>query len=163
MTLLRALFVLMLWTGASAAHALCVLPACTCSVATTGVAFGTYQPLTNTAKDSEGNVRVSCTGVGLVIPYTLALSTGSSGSYTMRTMRLGAYALNYNLYTDLNRTIPWTNVSPNNIKSGSIVLNLAGIGVADDHTIYGRLMAGQQTAVPGINYTDSITVTITYY
>lgn len=155
---------LTLMLAAQASHALCIQPVCYCGVTTTGVAFGQYNPLLNQAVDSTGNVKVSCVGVGVSIDYTIALSTGSSSSYTMRTMKYGSYPLNYNLFVDSDRTRVWSNVSPNNIASGNISLNVLGIGPANDHTIFGRLMSGQQSAVPSAPsaYTDTITVTLTY-
>jgi len=135
----------------------------TAGVTTTGVAFPQYPPFTSSTAESAGNVHVACVGVGLVIPYSVALSKGASGSYIQRTMKYGSYALNYALYLDAAYTQPWGDGTGGNFtKDGSVALSVLGIGPSYDHTIYGVLPAGQKTAVPG-TYTDSITVTITYY
>jgi spore coat protein U-like protein len=161
--LLRALLALAALAATPAAQAACGLPLCSCSVSTTGVAFSQYQPFTSSTGESVGNVHVACVGVGLSIPYSVALSKGSSGSYVQRTMKYGSYPLNYALFMDSGYTQPWGDGTGGTYtKDGTIAINVLGIGPAYDHTIYGVLPAGQKTAVPG-SYTDTITVTLTYY
>ena len=75
-----------------------------CSVSTSGVGFGDYDPLLATPDDSSANVAVTCTRVILVDPftinYTLSLSRGSSVTALASPWPLvgsveGGYALAY--------------------------------------------------------------------
>src|SRR5689334_22391696 len=75
--------------------------ACTIS-AGAAVSFGNYDWTVATPTDTVGTMTYTCTTTALVF-----LSTGSSGSYTTRTMLSGANVLNYNLYTDAARTQVW--------------------------------------------------------
>jgi len=157
-----ALFVLMLLLPQTA-RALCVSPLCSCSVTTTSLAFGTHQPLSGSATDSVGSVRVACGGVaGLLIPYTVGLSAGGSGNVAARRMSSGAHTLGYALYSDAGRTTPWGDVSGGLLLSSSILLDVLGLAPVSTHSVYGRIPAGQTTTVPGV-YSDTLTVTLTYY
>jgi spore coat protein U-like protein len=143
-----------------AAHA-----AIDCSVSTSGVGFGDYDPLLATPDDSSANVAVTCTRVILVDPfrvnYTLSLSRGSSGTYSPRRMTAGSATLNYNLYRDAARAQVWgdgTNSTGTVAGTASFVWFQTSQTV--NHTVYGRVPA-QQNATPG-GYTDTIVMTITF-
>jgi spore coat protein U-like protein len=160
-SLLAALLLLL---GAGGAQALCLPVLCSCSVATTAVAFGSYNPLAFGNTDSTGSVRVSCGGVaGLLVPYKVDLSTGGGGSYAGRRLLNGAHALSYNLYTDTAYTSIWGDGSAATLSvSGSILLDVLGLAPAQTHWVYARLPGRQLTAAPGA-YVDTISVTLTYY
>jgi spore coat protein U-like protein len=160
----RLCLAVMLLLGAGSAQALCLPVLCSCSVSTTNVAFGSYNPLAFGNTDSTGSVRVSCGGVaGLLVPYKIDLSTGGAGNYAGRRMLRGAYTLNYNLYTDAAYTSLWGDGSAATLSvSGSILLDLLGLSPAQTHWVYGRLPGRQLSAAPG-PYTDTISVTLTYY
>lgn len=163
MKALRALVLMVAgWLAAGAAQALCLGPVCSCSVSTTPVAFGSHNPLGG-ATDSTGSVRVNCSGVaGLLIPYSISLSTGGAGGYGPRRMGSGANTLAYNLYSDPTRSSVWGDGSGGSAKlSSSVLLDVLGLSPLQTHTVYGRIPAGQTAAVPG-SYADTITVTITY-
>lgn len=157
-------WLLALTAWSPAARALCLGPACGCSLSTTAVAFTPFNPLSVSSADGTGNVRVSCAGVvGLLINYNLALSKGASGSYAVRTMVAGAKTLNYNLYKDAACTQVWGDSSGSSLMlTDAIVLNALGIGPANNHPVNGRIPAGQTSVTPG-GYTDTITVTLTYF
>lgn len=159
--LIAALFMLFL---SQQAAAVCLPGLCTCSVSATPVAFGSFNPLTGTAHDATGNVAFSCGGVaGLLIPYTVALSQGSSNNYAMRRMTNGGNFLTYNLYRDSTRQTVFGNGTGNSATvSGSMLLDLLGLSPPINIPVYGRVLPGQITAVPGI-YADTITVTVTYF
>lgn len=92
---IAAIFVGLLGTGASLLPA-GALWAANCTVTATSVAFGRYDPLTATPRNRNGRISVTCSGNGT---FTVALSTGQSGSYNPRYM-LGGSAndqLDYNL------------------------------------------------------------------
>jgi spore coat protein U-like protein len=111
-------------------------------------AYDVFSKLPNTS--GVGSLRIKCTG-GKQSPAVM-LSAGQSHNFVVRTLRSGANALNYNLYTSAARNLVWGDGS-----------GATGVMFADkNHTvvldIYGSIPAGQDPAV-GL-YTDSIVVTI---
>ena len=159
--------------GCCACLALAALLACAeaaaavdCTVSTTGVAFGAYDPLAAAPTDSTGNVTIVCTylsGGAAQVAYSVALSTGSSGTYVRRQLQAGVPTLNYNLFVDSARTAIWGDGSAGTaVASGSATIG-PGVGNGrreDARTIYGRIPATQD-ALSG-NYTDSIIVTLVF-
>lgn len=144
------------------AMALCTL-LCSCSVSTSAVSFGVYNPLSSSPVDSTGNVRVTCGGVlGLLVPYGIILNKGSfSTNFSPRKMASGGNRLNYDLYTSSARDTIWGDGSGGTqIVSSSITIVLLG-GTFNDHTVYGRIPGSQFTVPPG-GYSDTVTVTVTY-
>lgn len=143
------------------------LAALDCSISTTGVAFGVYDPTLTTPDDSTGSVDVTCwyTGPGGAdqTNYTVALSTGSGGTYVPRRLSAGASLLNYNLFRDAGRSQVWGNGTAGTaIVTGSIKV---GPGAGNNtrtanHPVYGRIPA-QQDPDTG-NYSDTIVVTLTF-
>lgn len=157
-----AAVLLCLW-GAPA-QALCIGPLCSCSVGTTNVVFGVYNPLAPGNADSTGSVSVDCGGVaGLLIPYKIDLGHGGAASYAGRRMSSGAELLTYNLYTDNSYLTLWGDgTGGSQSVSGSVLLDLLGLTPAQTHWVYGRIPGGQTSVRPG-GYVDTITVTVTYY
>ncbi len=143
--------------------ALCSV-ACSCSVSTTPVSFGVYNPLSASPLDSVGNVRVSCGGVaGLLVPYQIALSQGvNSSNFSLRKMASGANRLAYDLYTDSAHTSIWGNGINEGTQTvpGFITIVLLG-PTYQGHTLYGRI-PGSQTTVRAGSYNDVVIVTVTY-
>lgn len=130
--------------------------AVSCSVTATGVAFGIYTPLQTAALAANGTIAISCTGV-LYDAATVSLSTGLSGSYTNRTLRSGAAALDYNLYTSANGSQIWGNGTGG---TGTVQAVLWFFAPTTNLTVYGAVNAGQDPA-PG-TYMDTITVSVAY-
>lgn len=83
-----------------------VASAAACRVTAGALNFGNYNPLRATALNRTGQLTIRCTGAGA---FSVALSTGDSGSFTMRYMLSGTSGnpLGYNLYTDAARSIIW--------------------------------------------------------
>jgi spore coat protein U-like protein len=152
--------------AAGPAQSLCLLVACSCSLTAVGVAFGAYNPFAAGDLDSTGNVHLTCSGVAAVLidyKVTLGSGTGSAGSFAPRRMSSGSNRLNYNLYMDAARTVVWgdgTGATSNFV--GSFTGAVIGNAGERDFTIYGRIPAGQITAVPG-SYTDTVTVRVDYF
>ena len=149
---------------ADAARALCLPAVCSCGVTTTNVAFGSYSPLAFGNTDSTGSVKVSCGGVaGLLIPFNIGISAGYSGSYATRRLKSGANLLAYNLYTDASYTTVWGDgSSASQLVNASVTLDVLGLSPTQTFYVYGRIPGRQLTAVPGA-YSDTISVTLTYY
>jgi len=138
--------------------------AVSCTASSTGTDFGIYNPLSATPTYANGDVEVTCTllsGGATTVTLVSSYSTGSSGTYAMRTMLSGANKLNYNLFFDA----AYTQVRGNGTggsQTGGATLNLTAANRTQtaSGTIYGRIPAGQDVAAG--SYADTIVVTITY-
>lgn len=161
--LLRLAALLLGLCGCASAHALCTL-VCSCTVSTTSVVFGAHNPLLAANNDSTGNVRVTCGGVvGLLIPLTISIGAGTSGTMAGRQMANGANRLNYNVYTTSGRTTVWGDGSGATATvGGSITLNVLGSAPPLDFPVYGRIPGSQGSVAPG-SYADTLVVTLTYF
>ncbi|MES2831319.1 MAG: spore coat U domain-containing protein [Pseudomonadota bacterium] len=137
-----------------------VQAAASCAVAATSVSFGTYNPFTVTNNDSTGEIRITCSGPLLqLIAYSVSISAGN-GTYAARRMTNGINSLEYNLYIDPLYLNVWGDSAFNSLLlSISYVLTLSP--TTRQHTVYGRLRAGQTNAVPGV-YTDNVAVTVSF-
>jgi len=136
-----------------------------CTFFTSGVAFGVYDGTLPTPTDSTGNATLRCTHLGggaVKTSYTIALSTGASGSFVQRQLRSGNAVLNYNLFTDATRTRVWGDGSGGSaIVAGTLLVNPGNFVINEAvHPIYGRVPA-RQSADSGI-YADQILVTLTF-
>jgi spore coat protein U-like protein len=136
----------------------------TCSVSATGPIFGVYNPFATTPDEENGTLKATCTllsGGAATVNITDSFSTGSSGTYSNRTMLSGANVLNYNLYYDAGYTQIRGNGTGGS-QTGGATLNLTSANPTQTATgtIYGKVNAGQNVA-PG-TYTDTIVVTITF-
>lgn len=129
------------------------------------MAFGNYQPLTfagkltSADKDSVATVSVDCTEEA---NYTLSLGE-IGGSTIPRQMinedRPGAPRMNFNIFTDPQRSIVWGDGMNGQVLSGSTG---AG-GGTNNHTVYGRIPAGQHTLQAGRSYSGGPgTITLIY-
>jgi spore coat protein U-like protein len=139
-----------------------------CTVSSTPVAFGIYDPLGTTPLDGSGQVTVDCRRTNSVA-FVTSLSRGAAGSYAPRAMNSGGNSLQYNLYTNAARTIVFgdgtggtstvlcfTGVTLN----GCIGSNPSGQGRRAVLPFYGRISAGQDAATG--NYLDTVQVTIVF-
>lgn len=160
----RLLALLSLLLACTGAQALCLPAVCSCTLVTTHVAFGTYNPLAFGNTDSTGTIKVDCGGVaGLLIPFNIAISTGNGASYANRRMKSGANQLAYNLYTDASYTSVWGDGSgASQLVSSGVTLDVAGLAPAQNFHVYGRIPGRQLTTIPGA-YSDTISVTLTYF
>lgn len=131
-----------------------------CSVSASAIPFGNYNPLSVLPTDAVGQVTVNCSFVlSVLTTYTLKLSAGGSGQYATRAMSSGGNTLNYNLHTDVLRTVIWGNGTG----GSSFITNTQLIGIGGftgNHPVYGRIPA-QQNVAPG-TYSDTIVVTLDY-
>lgn len=121
---------------------------------TSGVAFGSYDPLSAAPLDTTGSITARCL-VALLV--TIDLGTGSSASYAVRTLKSGTNVLSYNLYLDAARQTVWGNAAGNGtVHYGPALGLLSGATIP----IYARVAPNQDVAVG--NYTDTIVVTLNY-
>jgi spore coat protein U-like protein len=125
-----------------------------CTVSATAVAFGTYDVFQVGPTDSTGTITYRCGNNDHNI--RIAISTGTSGNFTNRTLKTGSDNLLYNLFYG-GLTQVWGDGSgstttyflsnpPNN---KDVVL-----------TVYARIFAGQDVTIG--SYTDTVVVTLEY-
>ncbi|HXY58439.1 MAG TPA: spore coat U domain-containing protein [Methylocystis sp.] len=115
------------------------------------LAFGS-SGLLSAAVNASSTFSVTCTNT---TPYTVALGNGSNASGTQRRMLGGVTDteyVSYNLYSNSTMTTAWGN---------GVTVSGTGNGTAQTLTVYGQIPA-QNTPSPGTNYTDSVTITVSY-
>ncbi|MCA3846503.1 MAG: spore coat protein U domain-containing protein, partial [Burkholderia sp.] len=124
-----------------------------CNISATNVSFGTASVLSG-ALTATGSITAQCTNGDA---WKIALSGGSTGNVTARGMQRsgGGGTINYGLYTDAARSIPWGDGT-----GGSSTATGVGTGTSQVVTVYGAVPA-QTTPAPG-NYSDTITATISF-
>jgi spore coat protein U-like protein len=123
----------------------------TCRVAGNTLDFGTVALLSSDV-DSNGSSAVTCTNG---TPYRVLLDNGLTGTGpTNRKMTLGGSEVVYGLYRDAARSQPWGDIS------GTNSLSATGTGLAQSHTIYGRVPP-QMTPATG-TYSDTIVISVEY-
>ena len=127
-----------------------------CAVSTTTVAFGNIDVTLNTTVDATGAISVTCTNG---VAWTAKANAGTGGAGTSLTHRkmTGTGKMSYDLYTDAARTTKWGD----GVTSGTATFAGTGTGSAQGQTVYGRVRNGQ-TGVTAGNYSDTVTVTVTY-
>ena len=126
-----------------------------CSISTTPVAFGAYDPIVTNATnplDGTGTVVVTCTkGAGTRID----LGLGSNASGTTRRMTGGGDFLTYELYTTTARTTVWGSGA-----AAGLTIPAAPSKAARTYTVYGQVAGGQD--VTATSYADTVVATINF-
>lgn len=120
------------------------------------VAFGTYNVFSNTPTDGVGSFTFQCSLLQALDSIVINLSTGSSGSYGSRTMKLGANSLNYNLFMDAARMTVWGDKTSGTSNYGPVILTILPTTLQ----IYGRIPA-LQNAKAG-DYQDTVVITLLF-
>jgi spore coat protein U-like protein len=120
-----------------------------CWIATTGPAFGPYDPLSPAPVDAAGSVQYVCS-----TPSKVSFSTGSSGNFASRAMQGAQGALMYNLFVDAARTQIWGD------GTAGTVLPTVPAGLFRSVPVYGRVPARQNVAAG--SYSDSLVVTFIF-
>lgn len=138
--------------------------AVTCTLSAPAMAFGPYDVFAATQITSSSTITVTCTLTGnanTTVNGSLALSTGSSGTYVQRTMKSGANALGYNLYTSAALTTVWGDgTGATQVVAGSLTLTTAARVQTVMLDVFGAVPALQDAKV-GV-YNDNVTMTLTY-
>ncbi|WP_332815728.1 Csu type fimbrial protein [Ramlibacter sp.] len=137
-----------------------------CSVGSTGMAFGRYQPLTFAGKlassdrTADATVTLSCIAITTGGSYTITLGPSAQGNSIVPrylTHDAGGPAMSFNIYTDTTYTSVWGDGFVGAVIGGSIPVGDS----SRSHTVFGRVAAGQSQLRVG-NYASSLTVRITY-
>jgi spore coat protein U-like protein len=146
------------------------LAADTCTVTSTGVNFGTYDPTSATPLNAQGSLTVECSA-GSSTTVAMTLSAGGSNSFASRRMSSGTDFMFYNLYLNTGRTIIFGDGSGGSSSdtcttgaptsgNGCTGDNPPGRGRLFVRPIYGQVNASQNVSVG--TYTDTIFYTITF-
>jgi spore coat protein U-like protein len=135
-----------------------------CTVSATGPAFGIYNPLNATPLNSNGNVAVTCTLLTrrrTTVNATVTLSTGSSATFTPRTLVSGTQKLGYNLYLDAAYSQIWGDGTAGTADAVAMMtLRRRSPTQQVNLAMYGRIPAGQDVGAG--SYLDTIVVTVNY-
>jgi spore coat protein U-like protein len=133
------------------------------TISATTLAFNNVNPLALPA-DSTATITIvytntnnACTETGAVVK--LSVGTGSGATAAIRKMTSGGNTLNYTIYSDAARTTVWDNVSGHAMPSIPIGKKTTATQTA---TAYGRVLTGQSNAAVANNYSDSVTMTLTF-
>lgn len=127
-----------------------------CTISTTPVNFGAYDPVAANATaplDGIGTIIVTCTKGAAA---KVGLNAGSNAQGTTRRMIQGGTAyLNYELYKDASRTEVWGDDS-----STGFDVPAAPNRNPRTFTTYGRVASGQDATVG--NYSDTVIATVNF-
>lgn len=134
----------------------------TCTIATTPVAFGVYDPTSGTDLAAQGSVTVLCTN-GSASTITLGQGTAAVGDVPGAPVRqmsggaAGAGRLGYFLYHEVGLTTAWGNTAPTGTAH-------TGTGADAVFTVYGEIPAGQNIIAGsgGTAYADTVIATVTF-
>jgi spore coat protein U-like protein len=130
-----------------------------CSISTTPIAFGNYDPTSATTATAQGSVSAKCTkgtAVTVALDQGLHQATGSTGPIPARQMASGSNMLPYNIYTTSGGTTEWGNTTASEpVTQPSLSVNTALV-----FTTYGSLPAGAD--VPIGSYADTVTASLVF-
>jgi spore coat protein U domain-containing protein, fimbrial subunit CupE1/2/3/6 len=127
-----------------------------CTISTTPLAFGPYDPAginASTNLDGTATVVIACTKGAAA---TIGLNPGSNASGSVRRMANGSVYLTYEVYKETARTSVWGNSGIDLYDAGT-----APSSAAQTFTVYGRVAAGQTSATAG-SYADTLTATVNF-
>lgn len=126
-----------------------------CSVASSGIVFSSYNTQTRAAVDGTGTITVTCSGDGSNNSLSLNLTGGNNGSCGPRQMRSGANGLAYDVFQNAGRTAYFC--------EGGARLDInfdftTGATQTRTFTMFGRIASGQNPAFGA--YSDSLTIVL---
>lgn len=159
MRLLRTLF-------AVSVLALPALPAqaANCTLRSSDLAFGISFP--GQKVDSSAAVFLDCSSATgpETVSYAVALSAGRSNGYAPRRMNMatGSATLDYNLFSDSNRTQVWGDgTTGTSVVTGSLMVASGMSSATATLPVFGRIFMGQTSTEPG-DYSDLLVITLTF-
>ncbi|MBA2320228.1 MAG: spore coat protein U domain-containing protein [Deltaproteobacteria bacterium] len=129
----------------------------TCTISSSEMAFGAYDPITGTAVDTTAALSVTCTqgtAEAITLGQGVTPGAGSTDAAPVRQMASGSNRLGYQLFSDAGRTVVWGNDPTTDVE------RVAATSAVENVMVYGRI-TGSQAAVAGA-YTDTIVATVTF-
>lgn len=130
--------------------------AVSCGIGSSGLFFGTINPLSQAEVASVATINLSCTGGPL--NYTIKLTQGN-GTMLQRLMKSGSNVLKYNLYTSNS----YSTILGDGTE-GSVAIDGQSMNNTTDaaYFVFGKVSnIGLSSTVNG-TYTDNISVTVNY-
>lgn len=130
-----------------------LINACTITVA--ALNFGSAVSTLASDIDVDTTASVTCTGIS---PYSISLNAGSGtgSTFATRKMNLVGDTIDYNLYD-----LPARVLVIGDGTASTVTLPGLSIGGTTNHTIYGRVFAGQDPKPIG-TYTSNVIATVTF-
>lgn len=126
-----------------------------CNISATALDFGTIGLLSGN-HDAASTLTVQCTRNAA---YSISLNAGTGVGASVSSRRMtrsgGTQTVNYRLFSDAARTVPWGDGT-----GGTSTVGGTGTGTNQTITVYGRVPQ-QNTPQAGV-YADTVTATITY-
>ena len=127
-----------------------------CTITTTPLAFGTYDPVVanaTTPLDATSTVTIACT---MGTPATIGLDDGSNAVASQRRLTNGSSAyMNYQMFLDSTHATVWGNESANQLDAGT-----APSKEPRAFPVYGRIPSGQD--VPIGPFSDAVVATVNF-
>ena len=142
-----------------------------CTLSSSGLAFGAYQPLTvagvvtSADNKSDASLSIVCSNLLTLGSYTLALGPSTAGTGNRISNRYLANAsggpdMLFNVYTTPTYTTVWGDGNTGSLISG--VLPIISVGsLTQVVTVYGKVPGGQNTLRVG-TFSGSLLMTLTY-
>jgi len=120
------------------------------------LAFGNYNVFSGAPLDTSTAIAFHCDAVGGAT-IVIELSRGSSLTFLPRTLKFGAFVLEYNVYRDASHTSVWGDGSSGTSSLGPLQpLN----DLDDSRSVFGRIEPGQNAHAG--SYTDTLIVTVIF-
>lgn len=132
-----------------------------CTIGSTNIAFGNYDPTSATAVTAQGTVTAKCTkgdAVSVALGQGANPATGSTAAVPARQMASGTNLLPYHIYIASSGTTEWgTGALGTNEPAAQTATS---VSTALTFTTYGSLPAGAD--VPAGSYSDTVIATVTF-
>ena len=139
-----------------------------CTLSSSALVFGAYQPLTLPGKllsvdqSSMATVSMVCNGITVAGSYRIALGAGNHGPGNRIHARYlhnaaGGSDMAYNVYLDAGNQAVWGNGVTGTLLGGSIPAGTSN----QQHTVFGRIPAGQNSLRAG-SFSDVLVITVSY-
>ena len=131
-----------------------------CSISATGLAYGDYVSFHRSHRDSRATISVSCTGAPMSsLSYSIKLSGGLEDTFHPRRMRFKSFHMDYNLFRNSARSEVWGDgTASTELVTAEFTIPASGGPVRRDHSVFGRLFAGQN--IPPGQYSDLVQATL---
>lgn len=134
--------------------------AASCSVSIGDLDFGPVDSLYSAAVDSAAAVQIDCDQISeatAAMSVCINLGAGTGGATAgARRMSSGTRTLDYQLYKDSGRSIPWGSAdSPALGSARAVRFTASGETASASLTLYGRVLGGQTTVEAG-SYASSL-------
>ncbi len=122
-----------------------------CQITASNLDFGNVNGFLNSNVDGESTISVQCINR---THYRIGLNNGQHANGSVRRMQGSGGYISYELYQNAGRTVRWGNTP------GTDTVNGRGTGNTQNFAVYGRVPP--QTTPSAGNYSDTVTVTVTY-